>query len=241
MVYPINQVTRKMSTKNLYTTARFRRKKMEAAKYLGDACHVCKQKFPYYVYDFHHKDPTRKSMSAGYAFRRYSWERIKAELDDCMLLCANCHRIEHNKQYDILWENPQPKQDKKTYTCITCGCNVSRKTGIKCRSCHLKSNDRIDWPSDEDLAALVAQTPVEKLAKTLGVSGRAIKKRCDKRNIPTPSHSKKPKAKWPDDAELLRMVDESNYLDVARRLNVANTSVSRRCKQLRQKLSALSV
>lgn len=44
--------------------------------------------------DFHHVDPNEKDFSIGDA-RSYSLDRIKQEVDKCVLLCANCHRKVH--------------------------------------------------------------------------------------------------------------------------------------------------
>ncbi len=79
---------------NAYTTDRFRSRKKQGVEYLGGRCADCGGIFPYYVYDFHHRDPAQKDMQFN-KLRRYSWETIKRELDKCVLLCANCHRIRH--------------------------------------------------------------------------------------------------------------------------------------------------
>jgi hypothetical protein len=84
---------------NNYTTTRFRARKKQAVAYMGSRCVDCGGTFPYYVYDFHHLDPTRKEVQFN-SLRRRSWEKIKAELDKCILLCANCHRIRHWKDFD---------------------------------------------------------------------------------------------------------------------------------------------
>jgi len=42
-----------------------------------------------------------------------------------------------------------------------------------------------NWPSDEELTKMVALNPVTKVAKLIGVSDSAVKKRCRKRGIPT--------------------------------------------------------
>ncbi|MGQ3412767.1 homing endonuclease associated repeat-containing protein [Natrinema sp. LN54] len=46
--------------------------------------------------DFHHLDAAEKEMAVGklIAFG-YSKERIKSEIEKCIVLCANCHRKEH--------------------------------------------------------------------------------------------------------------------------------------------------
>lgn len=48
--------------------------------------------------DFHHKDPTTKTVNVSEMGRRgWSIERIIEEINKCDVLCANCHRKEHNK------------------------------------------------------------------------------------------------------------------------------------------------
>jgi uncharacterized OB-fold protein len=84
---------------NTYTTERFRRRKKQAVAYLGGRCIDCGGVFPYHVYDFHHLDPTRKDVQFT-VLRRRSWEAITQELDKCVLLCANCHRIRHWAKFD---------------------------------------------------------------------------------------------------------------------------------------------
>lgn len=50
----------------------------------------------YRVIDFHHQDGEKKEFSIAVAHAEgYSLERIKKEIEKCILLCANCHRIVH--------------------------------------------------------------------------------------------------------------------------------------------------
>ena len=72
--------------------------KLKAIEYLGGVCFHCGLKSAYRgVYDFHHKNPEDKEKDPG-SLMHYSWNRIKEELDKCILLCANCHRIQHEKE-----------------------------------------------------------------------------------------------------------------------------------------------
>jgi hypothetical protein len=73
-----------------------RRNKQKAVEYLGNKCCNCGNSFPQAVYDFHHVDPSIKESKLRDLMSK-SWEIIKAELDKCILLCANCHRVEHMK------------------------------------------------------------------------------------------------------------------------------------------------
>lgn len=45
--------------------------------------------------DFHHEDPASKEFNIAAGLRR-SMEALEREADKCILLCANCHRIEHS-------------------------------------------------------------------------------------------------------------------------------------------------
>lgn len=73
-----------------------RKRKIEAICYLGGKCQVCGCLFHPACFEFHHKNPTLKDKDPS-KMLSLSKERLYAELDKCILLCANCHRIEHHK------------------------------------------------------------------------------------------------------------------------------------------------
>jgi hypothetical protein len=76
---------------NAQTTERTQALKREAVAYKGGACQVCGYARCLAALDFHHLDPSGKEFAIG-RVRCKSLESIKAELDKCALLCANCHR-----------------------------------------------------------------------------------------------------------------------------------------------------
>jgi len=72
--------------------------KLKAIEYLGGKCAHCGIVSEHRgIYDFHHIDSAGKKADPG-SLMHYSWKRIQQELDKCILLCANCHRIEHGKE-----------------------------------------------------------------------------------------------------------------------------------------------
>lgn len=73
--------------------AKRRRKiKSMAIEYKGGVCQLCGYSKYQGALDLHHIDSSRKDF--GIADKGYtrSWEKVKAELDKCILVCANCHR-----------------------------------------------------------------------------------------------------------------------------------------------------
>ncbi|UIW10564.1 HNH endonuclease [Aeromonas phage BUCT695] len=60
-------------------------------------CRVCKiekplSEFHQCVYQFHHLEPhTKEGNSANIR----NWDKLREELDKCVMLCANCHMIRH--------------------------------------------------------------------------------------------------------------------------------------------------
>jgi hypothetical protein len=77
-----------------------RLRKEKAIEYLGGVCSNCNNKYHPAIFEFHHKCPQEKVKDPS-KMLSLSWERIKNELDKCVLLCANCHRlIHHEGNYD---------------------------------------------------------------------------------------------------------------------------------------------
>jgi hypothetical protein len=70
------------------------KKKIKAIDYKGGVCSRCSAVVADSAFVFHHLDPKIKKYNPARVFQ-YSWEIIQEELDNCILLCDNCHRILH--------------------------------------------------------------------------------------------------------------------------------------------------
>ena len=71
--------------------------KRMAVEYKGSECADCGLITEHVgVYDFHHLDPGQKDFAIAKKGYTRSWEKTKQELDKCVMLCANCHRIRHS-------------------------------------------------------------------------------------------------------------------------------------------------
>lgn len=64
-------------------------------EYKKDGCAKCGEK-RIYVLDFHHIDPSTKDNTITRMSTKYSLDRLKKEIDKCVVLCANCHREFHH-------------------------------------------------------------------------------------------------------------------------------------------------
>lgn len=58
-------------------------------------CFHCKIVSHPSVYDFHHINPSEKSFSFGDKASTIRWDLIKKEMEKCVMLCSNCHRLLH--------------------------------------------------------------------------------------------------------------------------------------------------
>lgn len=74
------------------TEHRRKRKKM-SVDYLGGKCSVCGYDKCVNALVFHHTDPLKKKFRIS--GKMVSWEKMKKELDKCILLCSNCHAEIH--------------------------------------------------------------------------------------------------------------------------------------------------
>ena len=82
---------------NIEAVSKRRRKVKElAVEYKGGSCNVCGYNKSIAALEFHHLDPSKKDFSIGQDGITRSFDKIKMELDKCILVCANCHREEHD-------------------------------------------------------------------------------------------------------------------------------------------------
>lgn len=70
--------------------------KQKSVDYKGGACERCGYNKCLTALEFHHKDPALKDFGLS-GPTILAWETVKAELDKCLCLCANCHREVHEE------------------------------------------------------------------------------------------------------------------------------------------------
>lgn len=64
--------------------------------YKGGKCVHCGKEYDgtnSCIFDFHHTDPSQKEFCPSTGS---TWSKTQPELDKCVLLCTNCHRMEHD-------------------------------------------------------------------------------------------------------------------------------------------------
>ena len=86
--------------KNKFYVARRRRNlKQQAVNYKGGKCVVCGYDKSLVALSFHHRNNKEFGVSAkGYT---RSWERVRSELDRCILVCHNCHAEIHAGLHEL--------------------------------------------------------------------------------------------------------------------------------------------
>ena len=80
---------------------RVQQNKVKAIKYKEGKCQKCGIEYNgtnAAVFDFHHLEPNTKEKNPA-SLMDNGWDKIKQEIDKCILLCSNCHRLEHSEEY----------------------------------------------------------------------------------------------------------------------------------------------
>lgn len=97
--YHVKNQNRYRCTKCQAESVQRRREKLKilAIEYKGGCCERCGYNKCVRALEFHHTDPSQKDFGIGAEGQTRSFERIKAELDKCILVCSNCHREIHHE------------------------------------------------------------------------------------------------------------------------------------------------
>lgn len=91
---------------NIYSAQKQRglKRKWEIIQERGSRCEKCGYDKNLAAIEFHHRDPEEKLFQIDLrAFSNTKLETLRLELDKCDMICANCHREEHNP--DLVFTN----------------------------------------------------------------------------------------------------------------------------------------
>lgn len=91
----IQSYCKKCSADNSYSL--MKRNKILLVKEFGGCCCKCGYNKNTSALEFHHMEPEHKDFHFGKA-RTTNIDKIRTELDKCILVCANCHREIHYPQ-----------------------------------------------------------------------------------------------------------------------------------------------
>jgi hypothetical protein len=156
------------------------RVKIRLIEYKGGKCSVCGYDKPIpSAYDFHHLDPIEKDFNIS--AKSLSFDRLKEEVDKCVLLCKNCHAEIH---FEMSQEKRQERlkiQRTRFENKICQVCSVSFKPDkLKRKYCSQEcaslAKRRVERPTKEQLAMEIKTESMLSLGRKYGVSDNAIRK-----------------------------------------------------------------
>ena len=77
-------------------------KRKEMIKVAKDkSCAACGVKYDPIVMDLHHLDPSQKDERVAQLAKSSSYKKLQEEIDKCVVLCSNCHRMVHGGIIDL--------------------------------------------------------------------------------------------------------------------------------------------
>lgn len=97
-------------------------------------------------------------------------------IENLRFLCPNCHSITET------YAGKNNEKKEKNY-CIDCGIEINSKSK-KCKSCSKTFPTEKMQITREELKNLIRTTPFLKIGEKFGISDNAIRKWCDKFNLP---------------------------------------------------------
>jgi len=154
-----------------------RRKKMDVVERFGGKCQICGYDRCINALEFHHLD--NKKESPSYVIMRWSWERARAELEKCIMLCANCHREVHYTERDVTplvspvaWRVHVCPVCDKTYD------TKNKKQTFCSQTCAKRYQSKPGKPPKEKLRHLIRTIPQRTIATMLHVAQSTIRKWC---------------------------------------------------------------
>lgn len=162
-------------------------RKLELIEYKGGKCEICGYDKNLSALEFHHIDPSEKEFQLDSRhLSNTSIEKLKSEINKCMLLCANCHREIHHPQLSKSIVNESVKEIKgnkikvlatkrRQAICKFCGKSYDYVKGKLYCSKECREKDK-NYPSKEEVLKKYEELKSqEKVAEFFGLTRKIIK------------------------------------------------------------------
>lgn len=95
VIYQKKQTEKEKKENSVKSVVAWRQRiKVKLIEYKGGKCEKCGYGKCIQALQFHHKNPKEKDFTIS--GKSYSFDKMKVEVDKCMILCANCHIEEHH-------------------------------------------------------------------------------------------------------------------------------------------------
>ena len=170
-----------------YQKLRGLKRKLYLIDLRGSCCEKCGYNKNLSALEFHHKEPGKKESQLD--MRRLSNSSMKwilKEFDKCKILCANCHREEHNPKLTIsmtrllsktVVESILVSKDNKINKPKCCDCGIEiNYTYKRCVKCKSKFQRKVEWPEKTTLQREINEHNITWCSNKYGVSRRTIKR-----------------------------------------------------------------
>jgi DNA-binding CsgD family transcriptional regulator len=152
--------------------------KLTLVKYKGGKCRICGYNKSIKALHFHHLDPTQKDFTIS--GKSWSFERLKNEVDKCILVCSNCHCEIHDGLIDVsnyVVNIFEIKKDIKiTQSKMKCEICLKDCYGKRCKDCFEPKRKVENRPSIDNLIKDVEEFGYCKVGRKYGVSDNTIRK-----------------------------------------------------------------
>ena len=191
--------------------------KQELIQYKGGKCEICGYDKCSAALDFHHLEPSEKDFGIS-SSSVLSFDRLKKEVDKCILVCANCHRELHFKED----EKKRAKESKELQEAFFEIMKNRESYNFK----HVKSSYKY-LPKEEIINMINNNIKREDILSKYHINNRTFNKFLEENNI---SYSKRKIINnKPSKDELIELLSKFSKNKIAKMYNVTWQAVNKWC------------
>lgn len=216
----INEIENFLDNRN-YKRVKSRRNRLkeELVNYKGGKCEICGYYKCINALEFHHLDPTQKDFTIS-QYDTLSIEKLKYEVDKCMLVCSNCHRELHYNE-NLEKRKISETKEKQVYSELL---KNREKYGV----IHIKDSYKylVDCGIMEDIENEVSR---EDILSKYHINNRTFNKFLEYNNI-TYNHRKRLE-QIPSKDELVELLKTNSKSSIGRMFGVSCGAVIKWCKK----------